>query len=459
MHNAHASTRAKPPKTRASNLELASDFMACALRYGADAADVLAIASTDINCSIRNNIPETLERSESFGLGLRVFVGGATASVSLSDVSRDTMDDMAKTAIAMARATPPDNFAALAPAEMLAHSMPDLDLYDATEPSLAELQSRCKLAEAKGLSHQGITNTEGADASYSTHAIALVTSQGAAFETRTSYSSLSLSLIAGKGATMQRDYAYSTARHAEDLLDAEAIGDEAAKRTLARLHPRKLSSASYPILFDPRVSRSLVSAFSSAISGSAITRGTSFLKDSLNKPVFARGIHIIDDPQRLRGLASRAIDAEGLATRKMALIDDGVLTTWLLDMRSANQLGLAPTAHASRSLGGAPYPGTSNCYMAAGAHSPTALMSDIKEGVYITETSGMGINLITGDYSQGAAGFMIRDGHIGQPVAEFTIAGHLREMFMHIIPANDLSFTYATNAPTLRIDGMTVAGI
>lgn len=442
-----------------SPLDLASEFMAHAQRAGADAADVLCVHSTDLNCSIRHAKPETLERSESFGLGLRVFVGGATASVSISEFSTHTMESMAQNAIAMARATPPDNFAALAPANMLARHCPDLDLYDAVEPSLAELQSRCKLAEAKGLSHQGITNTEGADASYSTHNIALVTSHGAAFETRTSYSSLSLSLIAGGGNNMQRDYAYSTARHAEDLADPEAIGEEAAKRTLARLNPRKLTSASLPIIFDPRVSRSFVSAFSSSISGNAIARGTSFLKDSLNKPVFTRGIHIIDDPQRQRGLASRAIDGEGLTTKKIALIDDGVLTTWLLDMRSANQLGLAPTAHASRSLGGAPYPSTSNCYMAAGMQSPAVLMSDIKEGVYITETSGMGVNLITGDYSQGAAGFMIRDGVVCEPVSEFTIAGHLRDMFMHLTPANDLSFIYATNAPTLRIDGMTIAGI
>lgn len=445
--------------THMTALECAEDFLARALRSGADAAEVYYLRAVQLDCTIRNRIPETLERSESRGLGLRVFVGGAQAQVSTSEFSASALDQMAQQAIAIARASPPDAFATLAPASLLAIYMPELDVFDAHEPDITQLQAQCKTLESLGLAYSGITNTEGASAAYSAYETALVTSDGFCHASLSSYSSLSLSLIAGTGANMQRDYAYSTARHGTDLSTAETLADEAATRTLARLNPRKIASGAFPLVFEPRVARSIVSALTSAINGNAITRGTSFLKSSLHQPVFSASINIFDDPHRMRGIASRPVDAEGVATQKTALIDGGILTTWLLDVRSANQLQSTPTGHASRQLGSTPYPGTSNCYMAAGSLTPQALMSDIKEGVYITEVSGMGVNLITGDYSQGAAGFMIRNGVIAEPVSEFTIAGHLRKMFLHLTPANDLQFTYATNAPTLRIDGMTVAGI
>lgn len=439
-------------------LSLADDFKRLALKHGADACDVLAVHSTDLNCSIRKGNPETLERSESTGLGLRVFVGHAYANVSTSNLLPANLGTLAESAVAIARAAPADPFAALAPKERLATSIPALDLFDGTEPTLESLQNRCRETEARGLSHPGITNSEGADAGYSAHRMALVTSHGFAGETQSSYGSLSLSLIAGTGAGMQRDYAYTTARHGSDLRTPESIGDEAAERTLARLNPRKVSSIKCPLVFDRRVARSLLASLASAASGSAIARGTSFLKHALGTTIFPAHVSIVDDPLRPRGLASKPFDGEAVATAPMTLIDNGALTSWFLDTRSANQLNLRTTGHASRGLGSAPSPSCTNLYMQPGTLSVEALMEDITEGILITETFGMGVNLITGDYSQGASGFMIRSGKRAEPVSEITIAGHLSPMFANLTPANDLLFESSINAPTLRIEGMTVAG-
>lgn len=439
-------------------LSLAEHFLDLARRAGADACDVLAVHSTDINCSIRKSSPETLERSESTGLGLRVFIGQAYANVSTSNLSPANLQTLAGSAVAIARAAPPDPFASLAPQDRLATSLPALDLFDAAEPSLEELQAQCLETESAGTAHAGITNSEGADAGYSAHRMALITSHGFCGEVQSSYRSLSLSLIAGTGSDMQRDYAYSTARHAADLKSAQAIGDEAAQRTLARMDPRKIASLKCPLVFDPRVARSLLSSFASAISGAAITRGTSFLKEAMGTAIFAPGVTIIDDAVRPRGLASRPFDGEGVATAPLTLIDRGMLRTWLLDTRSANQLHLTTTGHASRGLGSAPSPSATNLYLQPGPLSPAALMEDIREGIYITETFGMGINLITGDYSQGASGYMIRNGQRAEPVSEITIAGHLKQMFLTLTPASDLRFESSINAPTVRIEGMTIAG-
>lgn len=439
-------------------IALADDFLTFAKRAGADACDVLAVHATDLNCSIRKGEPETLERSESTGLGLRVFIGQSYASVSTSNLARGNLQAMAESAVAIAGAAPPDPFAALAPKERLATSHPALDLFDANEPTLEILQQRCRETEDAGRAHAGITNSEGADAGYSAHRSALITSHGFHGENQGSYSSLSLSLIAGTGADMQRDYAYSTARHGTDLKSPAQVGNEAAERTLKRLHPRKLQSLKCPLVFDYRVARSLVSSFASAINGASVARGTSFLKQAMGSALFDPSVTIIDDALRPRGLSSRPFDGEGVATAPLTLIDKGELRSWLLDTRSANQLGLQTTGHASRGLGGSPSPSSSNLYMQAGTNSPAELMADIAEGIYITETFGMGVNLITGDYSQGASGYMIRSGVVAEPVSEITIAGHLKQMFATLIPANDLRFESSINAPTLRIDGMTTAG-
>jgi PmbA protein len=264
--------------------------------------------------------------------------------------------------------------------------------------------------------------------------------------------------LAGEGVGMQRDYDYSSKSHYADLEDPEAIGLSAAHRALARLNPTRPKTAKVPVLFDPRVSSSLLGSFVGAINGASVARGTSLLKDKMGQAVFGPGITIIDDPRRVRGGRSRAFDGEGVPTRTRKLVENGVLQTWLLDSRSARQLGLASTGHASRGTGGPPSPSSTNLYMEAGTLTPTELMADIKEGLYVTELLGGGMNGITGDYSRGAAGFMIRNGVLAEPVAEITIAGNGLEMFANLVPANDLVFRRGTDAPTIRVDGLTMAG-
>jgi PmbA protein len=270
--------------------------------------------------------------------------------------------------------------------------------------------------------------------------------------------SVGVSVLSGEGTSMERDYESASARHSSDLDSSETIGRSAGERAVKRLNPRRVKSQSVPVVFDPRVSAGLIGHFAGAISGASIARGVSFLKEFMGKPVFAPGIAIIDDPHRIRGLRSKPFDGEGVKNQRRAIVEDGVLTTWLLDCSSAKQLGLTSTGHAARGTGGPPSPSTTNFYMEAGKLSPNELMADIREGLYLTELMGMGVNGVTGDYSRGAAGFWIENGQIAYPVSEITIASNLKEMFRNLTPANDLVFRYGTNAPTLRVEGMTIAG-
>jgi PmbA protein len=333
-----------------------------------------------------------------------------------------------------------------------------LDLVDPVEPEVSLLISRAEAAEAAALAVPGITNSEGGSAGFSRSDVWIATSAGFAGAFARTHHSISASVVAGEGTGMQRDYDYHGTMHFADLDDPATIGRSAGERAIARLNPTRPKTARLPVVFDPRVSGSLVSHFSGAINGASIARGTSFLKDKLGQRVFAQGIFIHDDPRRVRGGRSGTFDGEGVPTRARRLVDDGVLTTWLLDSRSAKQLGMASTGHASRGTGGPPSPSATNLYLAAGHVSPADLMADITEGLYVTEMIGMGVNGMTGDYSRGAAGFMIRGGALAEPVAEITIAGNLLDMFMHMIPANDLVFRRGTDAPTVRVDGMTLAG-
>jgi PmbA protein len=265
-------------------------------------------------------------------------------------------------------------------------------------------------------------------------------------------------VIAGEGTAMERDYDYATSRFGKDLEAPDVVGKRAAERAVKRLNPRKAKTQAAPVIFDPRVAPSLLGHFAGAISGAAIARGVSFLKDRLNSEVFRSDIIIVDDPHRRRGLRSKPFDGEGVANGRKVIIENGRLTTWFLDSASARQLGLQTTGHAARGTGGPPSPSPTNLYMAAGAYSPKELMSDVREGFYVTELIGMGVNGVTGDYSRGAAGFWIEKGEIAYPVSEVTIAGNLKEMYLNLTPANDLVFRYGTDAPTLRVDGMTIAG-
>jgi PmbA protein len=440
------------------SLDHLHDLLGRARAAGADEADAVMVARTSLSVERRLGQTETLERSESRDIGLRVFCGEKSAIVSASSVDPSRFSALAERAIAMARVVPDDPLAGLAELMAPPEDSCALDLVDPVEPEVSLLISRAEAAEAAALAVPGITNSEGGSAGFSRSDVWIATSAGFAGAFARTHHSISASVVAGEGTGMQRDYDYHGTMHFADLDDPATIGRSAGERAIARLNPTRPKTARLPVVFDPRVSGSLVSHFSGAINGASIARGTSFLKDKLGQRVFAQGIFIHDDPRRVRGGRSGTFDGEGVPTRARRLVDDGVLTTWLLDSRSAKQLGMASTGHASRGTGGPPSPSATNLYLAAGHVSPADLMADITEGLYVTEMIGMGVNGMTGDYSRGAAGFMIRGGALAEPVAEITIAGNLLDMFMHMIPANDLVFRRGTDAPTVRVDGMTLAG-
>lgn len=444
------------PDAALSRLDTA---LAAARAAGADAADAVYLGDGASHVSVRLGALEDIGRAEGEEVGLRVFVGNRSASVSSSDLTPAALAEAASRAVAMARLAPDDPFAGLAPADRLATgALPDFDIDDPTDISAADLKLRALACEDEARAIAGITNSEGASASAGVVVMALATSTGFRGARRSTSHSLSASVVAGTGSDMQRDYAWHSARHLADVESPDDIGRRAGTRAVQRLNPVKLASASLPVLFDPRVSASLLGHLVGAVTGSAIARGTSFLKDRLGQRILPAGLHLIDDPRRLRGLRSRGFDGEGLPTARTAIIDDGVLTNWLMDVASAKQLGLSPTGHASRGAAGPPGAGTTNLHLEGGSVSRADLIADIKRGVLVTELIGMGVNGLTGDYSRGASGFLIENGEITQPVAEITIAGNLIIMFAAMIAADDLSFRHASNAPTLRIDGMMVAG-
>jgi PmbA protein len=441
-----------------SPLETLHALVAAARAAGAESADALLVRSAALSVARRLGKIEQLERAESFDMGLRVFIGQHQAIVSTSDPAPAAFRALAERAIAMAKVVPEDPFAGLpaAPDGLVAA---DFDLYDPTEPTAEDLIARAALAEEAALAVAGVTNSEGAEAGWSATDIALVASNGFAGHYRRSGHSLSATALAGSGTGMERDYDYSSVVYLADLDDAAAMGRRAGERAVARLNPVRAKTAKLPVVFDPRVAGSLLGHLSGAINGAAVARGTSFLRDRLGQRILPAGTTVYDDPTRRRGLRSRPFDGEGMAGQRRAIVEDGVLTTWVLDWRSARQLGLAgSTGHASRGTSSAPSPSTTNLWLAPGKVTRKALMADIREGLYVTEMIGMGVNGVTGDYSRGAAGFMIRNGELAEPVSEITIAGNLQDMFLRLQLADDLEFKRGTDAPTLRIDDMTLAG-
>jgi PmbA protein len=439
-------------------IDLAERLVSAARRAGADAADALAVRSISLSVEVRDGAVEESERAEGDDMGLRVLVGKRQAVVSTNDVKGNGADALAERAVAMARVAPEDQFAGLADAKLLAHEFPDLDLVDPELPSVADLEKRAHAAESAALGVKGVSKSGGAGASAGIGGMVLVTSHGFQGAYVGSRHSMSMVAIAGQGTAMERDYDFSSTLHAHDLDAPEKIGKLAGERAVKRLNPRKVETRRVPVVFDPRVANTLVGSLASAINGASIARKTSFLKDRMGEKLFRSEIRIIDDPLRKRGLRSRPFDSEGVAGKPLALVEDGVLKTWILDSATARELGLETTGHAARGVSSAPSPAPTNLHLEPGTQTPQQLIAGMKDGFYVTDLIGMGTNLVTGDYSRGASGLWIENGELTYPVSEVTIAGHLNDIFASLTPANDLEFRYGTNAPTVRLEGLTVAG-
>jgi len=425
---------------------------------GADAAEAMLVRGVALSHAQRLGKAERLEREESRDLGLRVLIGHSQAFVSTTDTTPAAVDELVARGVAMARAVPADPWCGLADPQQLAPSVPEVDSFDPREPAAESLIEQATRCEEAARAVAGVTNSEGAEAGWSATQVSLAGSNGFAGSYAVSRHSLSVSVLAGEGLGMERDYDFTSAVFAEDLDDPEAVGRRAGERAVRRLTPGRLRTERLPVVFDPRVSNSLLRHLVGAVLGPAVARKTSFLKDKLGERILPAGMAVIDEPHRRRGLRSRPFDAEGLPTRRTALVEDGVLQTWLLDLASARQLGLAPTGHATRGVSGPPSPSPSNLYLMPGTLSPAALIGEIERGFYVTEMIGMGVNGLTGDYSRGASGFLIEKGELTRPITEATIAGNLKQMFLAMTAADDLVFRYGTDAPTLRVDGMTIAG-
>jgi len=438
---------------------LLAELIAAARKAGADAAEAVTAERQSLSISVREGALEEVEREESRDLGLRVFVGQRQATVSGSDLSPEALGKLVDRAVAMARLAPEDPYAGFAPAERLAQGPHlDLDLYDPTELSPEVLEDRARAAEAAARAVKGVVNSDGATAGWSTAKWLIATSHGFAGAHQASGFSLGASAIAGDGQSMETGYDGRSVRWHEDLPGPEGIGTEAGRRAAARLGSRKIASTTAPVIFENRLAMSIISPMIGAISGPSIARGSSFLKDKLGQPVFAPGVTITDDPHRRRGLGSSPFDDEGVETRAMDLIDRGVLTTWLLNSSSARQLGLETTGHASRGLAGPPGVGVSNLTLQPGTEDQASLMRSAGKGLLITSMFGPSLNGNTGDWSVGCSGFWFEDGELAYPVSEITVAGNLIEMYARLVPGSDLEIRGASNAPSILIDGLAIAG-
>ena len=426
---------------------------------GADAADALIYRSVSASVGVRLGEVEEIERSENRDLGLRVLVGRRQACVSTTDFSAPVLSELAERAVAMAKLAPEDPYAGLADDALLARGdAPDLDLTDGVEPSADDLLARARACEDAARAVEGITNSGGAGASYGLGQAWLATSAGFAGASTGGSHGTSVSVVAGTGTAMERDYDYDSKTHLADLLAPEAIGEQAGRRTVRRLNPRKMASRRAPVIYERRLAASLLGPLSGAINGASIARGTSFLKDKLNAKIFADGVTVTDDPFVPRGFGSRAFDGEGVRPEPLSVIDQGVLTTWLLDSSQARQLGLATNGRAKRGTGGPPSSGPTNLDMKPGAMSLQELLRDTGEALYLTDMFGPQVNGNTGDYSVGCSGFWVEGGEIAYPVAEITIAGNLLDMWANLTPASDFERRGARNAPTCRIEEMQIAG-
>lgn len=451
----------KKPANTAPNAEslkpTLESLLSLAKAQGADAADAITAHGRSLSIGVREGELEDIDNSEGKEIGLRVFIGQRQATVSSSDLSHMSLEKLAERAVAMAKLAPEDPYCGLADPARFATETPELDIFDPTELKAADLFERAKELDQVTRSVPGVSMADSASAYAVSSAVYFMTTGGFSKGWKSSQHGLSVMAITEQNGAMERDYDYASGRWFEDLPTPESIALNAAKRALARLGPQQLPSAAMPVVYDRRIANSLVSALTSAISGPSITRGVSFLKDAMNTQVFNKNITIIDDPYRMRGHGSRPWDGEGVAGQKMNLVDGGKLTTWMLNTASANQLELKTTGHGHRSIGTPPGVSASNTYIQAGEKSPEQLMSDIGNGLLVTDMFGPSLNANTGDYSVGCSGYAIENGQKAFPVSEITVAGNLKDMYLGMTPANDLKFDQPICAPSLLIEEMVVA--
>ncbi|MDQ0319325.1 PmbA protein [Pararhizobium capsulatum DSM 1112] len=437
-------------------LKRASELVELAKKAGADEADAVVVRGRSRSVSVRLGKVEATESSESDDFSLRVFVGRRVASVSANPGF--DLKVLAERAVAMAKASPEDPFASMADDERLAKSYPDLELFDPTDVSTEALTEAALAAEAAALAVAGVTNSSGAGASSGMGGMVLVTSRGFSGAYMGTRFGRSVSAIAGEGTRMERDYDFDSRLYFADLKSADDIGRTAGERAVARISPRQMpTQQNLTVVFDPRMARGFVGHIAGAINGASVARKTSFLRDKMGEPVMKAGLTITDDPLIVRGSSSRPFDGEGITGQKLSMIEDGVLKHWFLSTSTARELGLETNGRGVRG-GPAVNPGSTNFALEPGDISPEDLIRSVGTGFYVTELIGQGVNMLTGEYSRGASGFWIENGEITFPVSEVTIASNLKQMFMAVTPANDIDRKFGVAAPTLAIEGMTLAG-
>ncbi|MFW6413084.1 MAG: TldD/PmbA family protein [Oceanicaulis sp.] len=442
----------------AALLDFARELVEAARKAGADQAEAAISESRAIEAGVREGALETVERSESRDAGLRVIIGKRQAGVAFSDLSEAGRKLAVERAIAMAKAAPDDPYCGLVEPERLAKNLPEIKLYEAPQIDEAGLEAAALQLEAAALNVPGVSTSSGAGASVGVSGSAFVTSTGFERARRGSRCGLGVSAIAKKNGAMERDYDSHSARRLSDLKSALEIGTRAGERAVSRLGSEKLPSGKMSVVFDRRVAATFLSSFLGAISGPAIARGTSFLREDLGERVFAEGIDIVEDPLRDWSFGARAADGEGIACKPRALVEDGVVTTFLMNAASARQLNMELTGHAARRLGGPPGVSAANVFLQPGDLSYADLIAEAGDGLLVSEMFGPSLNANTGDWSVGVAGYRIAGGKIAGPVSEVTVAGNLKEMFGRMIPGADLEFEHAIDSPSVLVEGLSVGG-
>lgn len=439
-----------------SLLSRAEQLIALARTAGADQADAVVVRSRSRSVAVRQGKVESTDSSESDDFSLRVFVGKRVASVSANPGF--DLKALAERAVSMARVSPEDPYAGLADEADLARTVEDLRLFDATDVSSEALTDAALEMEEAARAVPGVTNSSGSGASAGLGGMVLVTSHGFSGSYKASRFSRSVSVIAGEGTKMERDYDHDSRLYFSELDAPAEIGRRAGERAVKRLNPRQVDTGTgVTVVFDPRVSRGFVGHIAGAINGAAVARKTSFLRDRMDQQVLKAGLNIIDEPRRVHGPASRPFDGEGVAGETLTMIEDGVLRHWFLSSSTARELGLHTNGRGSRA-GTTVSPSSTNLSLEPGEIAPEDLVRSVGTGFYVTELIGHGVNMITGEYSRGASGFWIENGELAYPVSEVTIASNLKDMFMRVTAASDIDRKYSVAAPTLAIEGMTIAG-